>query len=313
MAKFIDNARRLPRIYIASTTEHNPVYAGSTAPGSIGIFGYGMDIGVQGRTSAPDGYAFYAEQASNDESAGGAAIRAIADTATGIVASSDTGVGIIGQSTSNAGVEGFSPNSWGVYGHSIGNEGVHGNSGVSTGVRGVSVSGDGVRGESFNGYGIYGTSDNSYAGYFQGDIYVSGNCLGCLGPTRIDDPTDPTHKYLYHSPVQSSEMLNLYTGRVTLDANGEAWVEMPSWFEPANTGFDYQLTCIGGYAPVYISQEINNNRFQIAGGKPGLKVSWQVTAVRNDPYSQQNPVPAQQDKPANEQGTYLHPELYSNK
>jgi hypothetical protein len=180
-------------------------------------------------------------------------------------------------------------------------------------VRGVSTSGDGVRGSSNSGFGIYGTSSSSYAGYFQGDIYVSGNCIGCLGPTRIDDPTDPAHKYLYHSPVQSSDMLNLYTGRVTLDANGEAWVELPNWFEPANTGFDYQLTCIGGYAPVYIAQEISNNRFRIAGGKPGLKVSWQVSAIRNDPYSQQNRVPARQDKPAGEQGTYLHPELYTNK
>jgi hypothetical protein len=48
--------------------------------------------------------------------------------------------------------------------------------------------------------------------------------------------------------------------------------------------FRYQLTCIGGSALVYISEEIKNNRFAIAGGKQGLKVSWQVTGIRKDPY-----------------------------
>ncbi len=79
-----------------------------------------------------------------------------------------------------------------------------------------------------------------------------------------------------------------------------------------NTGpFRYQLTPIGAPMPnLYIAQEIQGNRFQIAGGVPGQKVSWEVTAVRNDPYLRDHPVQAEVDKPAEECGTYLYPQGY---
>ena len=67
---------------------------------------------------------------------------------------------------------------------------------------------------------------------------------------------------------------------------------------------------IGGYAPVYIGEEIQDNRFQIAGGPPGLEVSWQVTGIRQDPWAEANRIPVEVDKPAHERGTYLYPELY---
>jgi hypothetical protein len=44
-----------------------------------------------------------------------------------------------------------------------------------------------------------------------------------------------------------------------------------------NGTFRYQLTAIGAPGPnLYISQEVSNNQFTIAGGEPGMKVSWQV-------------------------------------
>jgi hypothetical protein len=110
--------------------------------------------------------------------------------------------------------------------------------------------------------------------------------------------------------VESPEVLNQYTGNVILDADGEAWVQVPSWFGAINTDLRYQLTCIGGFAPVYIAQELQGNRFKIAGGEPGMKVSWLVTALRNDPYVQRYPQPVEQEKPEDERGTYLYPELY---
>jgi hypothetical protein len=85
---------------------------------------------------------------------------------------------------------------------------------------------------------------------------------------------------------------------------------MPAWFEALNQEFRYQLTCIGGYAPVYIEETISENRFKIAGGLPGLEVSWQVTGVRHDPYAQQHRIPVEEEKPQRERGTYLHPALY---
>jgi hypothetical protein len=86
---------------------------------------------------------------------------------------------------------------------------------------------------------------------------------------------------------------------------------MPEWFSAINSDFRYQLTAIGAPAPnLYIAEEVENNHFKIAGGAPGMKVSWQVTATRSDAFAQKNRVPVEQAKPADEQGLYLNPELY---
>jgi hypothetical protein len=126
----------------------------------------------------------------------------------------------------------------------------------------------------------------------------------------MDHPLDPANKYLYHSAVESQDMMNIYNGNVTLDDRGEAIVQMPTWFGALNKEFRYQLTTIGGFAPVYIAEEIKDNRFKIAGGKAGMKVSWQVTGIRHDPYAEQHRTPVEEDKPENERGLYLHPEVY---
>lgn len=77
-----------------------------------------------------------------------------------------------------------------------------------------------------------------------------------------------------------------------------------------NRDFRYQLTCIGGYAQVYIAQEVYNNQFKIAGGKPGMKVSWQVTGIRHDPYAEKNRIPVEEMKFQEEKGKYLNPEVF---
>ena len=101
-------------------------------------------------------------------------------------------------------------------------------------------------------------------------------------------------------------MMNMYNGNVILGERGEAWVELPEWFEALNREFRYQLTCIGGFAPVYIVREITNNRFKVAGGKRG-KVSWQVTAIRHDPYAEAHRIEVEVEKTGEELGKYLHP------
>ena len=103
-------------------------------------------------------------------------------------------------------------------------------------------------------------------------------------------------------------MMNVYNGNATLGEKGEVWVELPDWFEALNRDFRYQLTPIGGPGPdLYIAQEVQNNRFQIAGGSAGLRVSWQVTGIRQDAYANAHRIPAEEEKPADEQGLYLHP------
>ena len=143
-----------------------------------------------------------------------------------------------------------------------------------------------------------------------GDVNITGN-LSATGTKnfRIDHPLDPANKYLLHAAVESSEVLNLYSGNIVLDASGEAVVKLPDWFGVINKDFRYQLTPIG--APgrdLYIAEEVSGGHFKIAGGKPGSKVSWQVTGVRNDAWEKAHPMEVEADKGA-DRGHYLTPEL----
>jgi hypothetical protein len=150
-----------------------------------------------------------------------------------------------------------------------------------------------------------------FAGLFGGDVQVYGNLFKSSGSFKIDHPLDPANKYLYHSFVESPDMMNIYNGNAVLDKHGKAWVTLAEWFETLNREFRYQLTAIGAPGPnLYIAKEIAGNRFQIAGGKPGMKVSWQVTGVRQDPYAEAHRIKVEEDKPSDERGYYLHPEEY---
>jgi hypothetical protein len=162
-------------------------------------------------------------------------------------------------------------------------------------------------------HGVYGRCNEGgsrYAGSFNGPVNVNGALSKSSGSFKIDHPLDPANRYLYHSFVESPDMMNVYNGNVVTDADGEAWVELPEWFEALNREFRYQLTCIGGFAPVYIAEKVADNRFKIAGGQPGLEVSWQVTGIRQDAWANAHRVPVEEDKPAEELGTYLAPEVW---
>lgn len=158
-------------------------------------------------------------------------------------------------------------------------------------------------------YGVYGSASGSgtnYAGYFAGNTHVTGTLSKAAGSFKIDHPLDPANKYLMHSFVESPDMMNVYNGNVHLDGQGEAEVELPEWFESLNREFRYQLTCIGGFAPVYVAGKVQGNRFRISGGTPGLEVSWQVTGIRQDAFANAHRIPVEMVKPADERGTYLH-------
>ena len=51
---------------------------------------------------------------------------------------------------------------------------------------------------------------------------------------KIDHPLDPENKYLRHTSIESDDMKNVYDGVVTLNDNGEAWVQLPNWFQALN-------------------------------------------------------------------------------
>ncbi|MBN2862608.1 MAG: hypothetical protein JXN62_05565, partial [Bacteroidales bacterium] len=161
-------------------------------------------------------------------------------------------------------------------------------------------------------YGVYGEAsggDTNWAGYFNGSVYAD-NITKAMDETLIDHPLDPENKYLSHSSVSSSERMNVYNGNVILNSEGKAVVFLPDWFESLNTDFRYQLTPIGDYAQLYVSKEISGNKFEISGGKKGLKVSWQVTGTRNDNYAKANPLKVITEKKDNEKGYYLTPEVF---
>ncbi|UCE19245.1 MAG: hypothetical protein JSV84_02535 [Gemmatimonadota bacterium] len=161
------------------------------------------------------------------------------------------------------------------------------------------------------------TSGYGNAAYLNGDVTITGSLdvHGCVtkgcGSFKIDHPLDPENKYLVHSFVESPDMKNVYDGVVVLDGKGDATVELPEWFEVLNNDFRYQLTPIGAPGPnLYIAEEISNNRFRISGGSAGMKVSWQITGIRKDPYSMANRIQVEKEKEEKERGYYLHPEVY---
>jgi hypothetical protein len=171
---------------------------------------------------------------------------------------------------------------------------------------------------SIPGDGIYATAGptasisdaTGSAGVFEGDVYVSGTLNAGSKNFKIDHPLDPANKYLMHASVESSENMNIYTGNVVTDQYGNAVVKLPDWFQALNTDFRYQLTVIGKFAQAIVSKEIDNNQFTISTNATFVKVSWQVTGVRQDPYAKAHPLVVEMQKPASERGFYIHPELY---
>ncbi len=89
-------------------------------------------------------------------------------------------------------------------------------------------------------------------------------------------------------------------------------VELPAYFEALNRDYRYQLTPIGVFAQAIVDEEIVENRFTIKTDKPYVKVSWQVTGIRQDRWANDNPLIPEMEKPKEEQGTLMH-ELQSRR
>ena len=146
-------------------------------------------------------------------------------------------------------------------------------------------------------------------------VATSGNVdiLGTLskggGSFKIDHPLDPANKYLYHSFVESPDMMNIYNGNITTNTSGEAAVELPEWFETLNRDFRYQLTVIGQFAQAIVADKVANHRFVIKTDKPNVEVSWQVTGIRQDAFANAHRIQVEAEKAPADRGHYLYPEL----
>lgn len=184
--------------------------------------------------------------------------------------------------------------------------------------------GDAASGTSGNNYGIYGYAEagatnfgvygnangTGYAGYFAGNTAVTGTLSKGSGTFKIDHPLDPENKYLYHSFVESPDMMNVYNGNITTNASGVAIVTLPSYFEALNKDFRYQLTVMGTFAQAIVAEKVSGNQFTIKTDKPNVEVSWQVTGIRKDKFAEANRVVPEVEKEEQNKGHYLHAKEY---
>jgi hypothetical protein len=252
------------------------------------------------------------------QSVGGVGVRGTSSSGSGVDGESTTEIGVLGQTSSKetfgvvgtgpfGGTAGFSEAGFALFGFTTSGVGLVAESRTGDGVRGTTLLPD-SGGAAIHGLGF----QNALAGLFEGDVLVKGN-FSATGTKsfQIDHPLDPANRYLVHSCVESPDRKNIYDGVATLDPSGAATVELPAYFEALNKDFRYQLTAIGAPAPgLYVAEEIAKNRFRIAGGKPGLKVSWQVTGTRKDAHANAHPMVVEAEKPASERGLYLDPAAF---
>jgi hypothetical protein len=279
-------------VYGEATGSGTGVFA-SGAPGGFGLDAAG-GTAVRGTSNAQDGRG----------------VDGVADNgsfATGVFASSANGYGL--QARGAVAINAISPNLIGVagtgfyavvgYGQPYGVIG-HGS---ATAVQGI--------GNGASSTGVYGEG-GSFAGDFAGKVRVTGD-LEVSGTKSflIDHPMDPARRTLAHACVEAPEALNFYRGVVKLDGKGAATIRLPAYFAALNVDFGYQLTPIGGPAPgLHVAREIERRSFRVAGGEPGQRVSWVVTAARHDAWTRAHPFRAERRKRQRDVGKFLNPELF---
>jgi len=264
---------------------------------SILFFSICMHCILTGQNSNND----YHIQISGDSILGGLRIENISGDGISII---DTiGLSFDGVQVVNVGDDGF-------YVSSAGDDGFQSVNCNGDSFFSISPGDDGFHSSNAGGDGIFTTNSTANAGYFGGDVQVTGTLSKAAGSFKIDHPLDPENKILYHSFVESPDMMNIYNGNTILNNEGTAEITLPEWFCKLNKDYRYQLTCIGGFAQVYIAEKIKNNRFKISGGTANLEISWQVTGIRNDAYAQKYRVPVEEQKEKEYIGQYLQPEAY---
>jgi hypothetical protein len=274
---------------------------------STGIHGSGSANGVYGESFAGTGVLGEHQLASgtspgvqgNTISQSNNAAGVVGRVATTAATSGSAGVRGINQGTGSGGVGVWGSHAgsgWGVYGSTSG-------------------PGNGVVGDSVGGIGVWGTATGGgLAGKFSGNLQVTGTLSKGGGSFKIDHPLDPANKYLYHSFVESPDMMNVYNGNITTDNSGYATVILPDWFEALNRDFRYQLTVVdegdsAAFSQAKIVSGVKGNRFTLRTSAPHVTVSWQVTGIRQDRWANAHRIPVEQDKATRERGLYLHPEL----
>jgi hypothetical protein len=266
-------------ISLVNETAFGNIFLGTTPSGGVGINSTPSILyGLRVYTGQPNGYGVFSDNGSTTGSAYGLFGRTNSTLGFGVygvaISTTGAGTGVLGRSDS------------------IGGRGVYGTVGQTSGTT----------------YAVFGYcgSPSGYALYGQGRLATTGT-----KSFVIDHPFDPERMTLTHYCTEGAEPLNVYSGKVELDASGRASVSLPDYFEEINTDPRYSLTPIGAAMPdLHVASEVLGNRFEIAGGVPGKKVSWRIEGVRNDRFVQRYGAPVEQVKGPEMRGKYLGPELY---
>ena len=314
------------------------VFGGASSPNAYGVFGNSQYIGVEG--AATDIGVYGAGSGNSIEGTGSGRAGVWGDTG----GAAGDFVGVLGTADNN--VAGYffnngptSPTLFAEnYASSFGDEvfasyilyidgsAIIGDPGCNTGFIALQLGQDGMSGCSNytmaggnNGHTYINAATNGAVhiriNSVEQLVATSGNVdvLGTLskggGSFKIDHPLDPANKYLYHSFVESPDMMNIYNGNITTDASGEAAVQLPEWFETLNRDFRYQLTVIGQFAQAIVAGKVASHRFVIKTDKPNVEVSWQVTGIRQDAFANTHRIPVETEKASADRGHYLYPEL----
>lgn len=297
------------RLQIDDSGDNNGILI--NLPSQVG-FGRGLSVNSQGYGQGVHAYAKGGTGVEGDTSSTGAA---------GVIGGkSAPGEGIVGFSRHPSSGNGIgavvgrndAPGGYGVRGFGTKDDciGVIGQVGISGGMNGFAVRGDVIH-LNGTGIGLYGnaTGASQFAVFANGDHGGTG-----LKSFLIDDPEDPTNKMLRHFCTEGNQPLNAYSGNVTTDGQGYAWVTLPSYIDDINKDFRYQLTVLDegdDFVQVKVCKKMTGGRFQVRTSKPGVEVSWRLEGVRNDLRVQKYGYSDVVEKPANWKGKYLRPDLYN--
>ena len=147
-----------------------------------------------------------------------------------------------------------------------------------------------------------------------GNLNVTGTLTKGYGSFVIDHPLDPENKLLRHNFVESPENLLIYRGKVRLDDNGEAMVEMPDYFKAlsAEENTTVSLTAIG--KPFLTGYEWHSDLSRLmVYGERNREVAWVVYADRDDPVIHMLSRPVEEEKGPGkvcDRGELLYPKAY---
>lgn len=274
-------------------------YFDGSSPDGYGLWAKNKDttnngIGILGETEAPFGIggSFRANLPYGTSTALNAYNNSFSSQAKGINSQVNTGYGVYSLATGPSSVAVYAKGPYGVYAEATSRMGVYGST------------------EAASDFGVLGLAPSSGSGHA---LYALGT-IGASGTKSlmIDHPDDPENKYLLQFCTEGDTPQLQYRGLAKLDSSGSAFVELPSYFEKINRDPTYQLTALEAAMPnLHVAQLVKNNRFKIAGGKPGASVSWTVIGIRNDRFVKKYGAQTERQKSEEYKGTYLQPELYN--